>query len=190
MLQSRAAKRYAKALIELAAERDTLQQVDSDMRHISKSIDENPELRHLLQNPIINTDVKKDALMGYYGDLGPLSLDTVRVLVENKRIELLQDVADQYIILFEQLKQEDVAEVTTVPFTVGGGISDVKSAELVLSAGANKVSTSSAAFRKPELVEEMVKALGAEKVTVAIDAAGRDRLARRVDHFRALQPVG
>ena len=62
-----------------------------------------------------------------------------------------------------------VAEVTTVPFTVGGGISDVKSAELVLSAGANKVSTSSAAFRKPELVEEMVKALGAEKVTVAID---------------------
>jgi cyclase len=62
-----------------------------------------------------------------------------------------------------------VAEVTTVPFTVGGGISDVKSAELVLKAGANKVSTSSAAFRKPELVAEMVKALGAEKVTVAID---------------------
>ncbi|MBW1671543.1 MAG: imidazole glycerol phosphate synthase subunit HisF [Deltaproteobacteria bacterium] len=62
-----------------------------------------------------------------------------------------------------------VAEVTTVPFTVGGGISDTKSAEQVLSAGANKVSTSSAAFRKPELVAEMVKALGAEKVTVAID---------------------
>lgn len=62
-----------------------------------------------------------------------------------------------------------VAEVTTVPFTVGGGIFDVKSAELVLNAGANKVSTSSAAFRKPELVAEMVKALGAEKVTVAID---------------------
>ena len=62
-----------------------------------------------------------------------------------------------------------VAEVTTVPFTVGGGISDVKSAEQVLKAGANKVSTSSAAFRKPELIDEMVKAFGAEKVTVAID---------------------
>lgn len=62
-----------------------------------------------------------------------------------------------------------VAEVTTVPFTVGGGISDVKSAELVLSAGANKISISSAAFRKPGLIAEMVKALGAEKVTVAID---------------------
>lgn len=62
-----------------------------------------------------------------------------------------------------------VAVVTTVPFTVGGGISDVKSAERVLNAGANKVSTSSAAFRKPELVAEMVKAFGPEKVTVAID---------------------
>ena len=62
-----------------------------------------------------------------------------------------------------------VAEVTTVPFTVGGGITDVKSAEMVLGAGANKVSISSAAFRKPEIVAEMVKELGAEIVTVAID---------------------
>jgi cyclase len=70
-----------------------------------------------------------------------------------------------------------VAEVTTVPFTVGGGISDVKSAELVLSAGANKVSTSSAAFRKPELIPEIVKALGAEKVTVAIDVDQNEAMA-------------
>jgi cyclase len=62
-----------------------------------------------------------------------------------------------------------VAEVTTVPFTVGGGIADVKSAEMVLNAGANKVSTSSAAFRKPEVIKEMVKELGAGNVTVAID---------------------
>lgn len=62
-----------------------------------------------------------------------------------------------------------VAEVTTVPFTVGGGISDVKTAQAVLEAGANKVSISSAAFRKPELVPELIKEFGAAKVTVAID---------------------
>lgn len=62
-----------------------------------------------------------------------------------------------------------VAEVTTVPFTVGGGISDVSSAGKVLEAGANKVSTSSAAFRRPEVIEEMIKEFGADKVTVAID---------------------
>jgi cyclase len=62
-----------------------------------------------------------------------------------------------------------VAEVTTVPFTVGGGISDLKSAEAVLGAGANKVSVSSAAFRNPDLVPEMVREFGPDVVTVAID---------------------
>jgi len=62
-----------------------------------------------------------------------------------------------------------VAKVTTVPFTVGGGISDVESARQVLDAGADKVSTSSAAFRRPEVIPEMIDALGGDKVTVAID---------------------
>jgi cyclase len=52
---------------------------------------------------------------------------------------------------------------------VGGGISDVKTAEAVLAAGADKVSISSAAFRKPELVPELIRAFGAGQVTVAID---------------------
>ena len=62
-----------------------------------------------------------------------------------------------------------VATGTTVPFTVGGGIADLKTAEAVLAAGADKISTSSAAFRKPEIIAEMVRELGADRVTVAID---------------------
>ncbi|MBN1652677.1 MAG: imidazole glycerol phosphate synthase subunit HisF [Deltaproteobacteria bacterium] len=63
-----------------------------------------------------------------------------------------------------------VADVASVPFTVGGGINSVAAAAIIIEAGANKVSTSSAAFREPELIGEMVKALGADRVTVAIDA--------------------
>ena len=62
-----------------------------------------------------------------------------------------------------------VAEVCTVPFTVGGGISDVASAAAVLNAGANKVSVSSAAFRNPDLIPAMIKEFGPDAVTVAID---------------------
>jgi len=69
-----------------------------------------------------------------------------------------------------------VAEVCTVPFTVGGGIIDVASAGAVLKAGANKVSTSSAAFRKPEVIKDMVKEFGRDRVTVAIDAAANQSL--------------
>ncbi|MBN1804014.1 MAG: imidazole glycerol phosphate synthase subunit HisF [Sedimentisphaerales bacterium] len=62
-----------------------------------------------------------------------------------------------------------VSEVTTIPFTVGGGIRDVASAAAVIKAGADKVSVSSAAFRKPEIISEMVGEFGSDKVTVAID---------------------
>ena len=62
-----------------------------------------------------------------------------------------------------------VAEAVTVPFTMGGGINSVAAAEAVLNAGANKFSTSSAAFRNPMMLREMVKEFGSEKVTVAID---------------------
>ena len=62
-----------------------------------------------------------------------------------------------------------VADVCTIPFTVGGGIRDVESARQVLSAGANKVSTSSAAFRRPELIKELISEFGIDAVTVAID---------------------
>ena len=64
-----------------------------------------------------------------------------------------------------------VAEAVTVPFTMGGGISSVAAAEEVLNAGANKISTSSAVFRRPEMIGELVKAFGDGKVTVAIDVA-------------------
>ena len=64
---------------------------------------------------------------------------------------------------------KNVAQATTVPFTVGGGISDIASAAAVLEAGANKISTSSAAFRKPDIIKEMIAEFGPEKVTVAID---------------------
>lgn len=66
---------------------------------------------------------------------------------------------------------KSVADAATVPFTVGGGISDAASAAAVLKAGADKISTSSAAFRKPEVIKEMVKEFGRDRVTVAIDAA-------------------
>ena len=62
-----------------------------------------------------------------------------------------------------------VADCVTVPFTMGGGISSVESAAEVLKAGANKFSTSSAVFRKPKMIAEMVKEFGPKTVTVAID---------------------
>lgn len=62
-----------------------------------------------------------------------------------------------------------VAEASTIPFTVGGGISNMDIADAVLDAGADKVSVSSAAFRNPDLISDMVAQFGSDRVTVAID---------------------
>ncbi|MBP5285209.1 MAG: imidazole glycerol phosphate synthase subunit HisF [Kiritimatiellae bacterium] len=64
-----------------------------------------------------------------------------------------------------------VADAATVPFTMGGGIKDLATAEEVLKAGADKFSVSSAAFRNPGMIGEMVKEFGSGRVTVAIDVA-------------------
>lgn len=63
-----------------------------------------------------------------------------------------------------------VAQVVTIPFTVGGGIADLAGAAAVLEAGANCVSLSSAAFRRPEVIPEIIREFGPENITVAIDA--------------------
>lgn len=65
---------------------------------------------------------------------------------------------------------ESVADVITIPLTVGGGINSLGDIELVLGAGASKVSMNSAAVKDPELVRKAVKKFGPEKITVAIDA--------------------
>lgn len=65
-----------------------------------------------------------------------------------------------------------VADRLAIPFTVGGGVRDVRDAQALLEAGADKVSVNSAALARPALVSELAARLGAQAVVVAIDAAG------------------
>lgn len=69
-----------------------------------------------------------------------------------------------------------VAAVTTVPFTVGGGIRSLEEVEAVLASGADRASISSAAFRNPSLVEEAAQRFGSEKIVVAIDVDRNEAL--------------
>lgn len=64
---------------------------------------------------------------------------------------------------------KNVSSVINIPLTVGGGIASLEDIEIVLDAGASKVSMNSAAVNHPELVREASKKFGSEKITVAID---------------------
>jgi len=63
-----------------------------------------------------------------------------------------------------------IAREINIPFTVGGGISERKDADALLSAGADKVSINSSAVRNPGLIDEMALHFGTQFVVVAIDA--------------------
>ncbi|MDD7725868.1 MAG: imidazole glycerol phosphate synthase subunit HisF [Bacteroidales bacterium] len=65
---------------------------------------------------------------------------------------------------------ERIARHINIPFTVGGGISEMADADKLLAAGADKVSINSAAVRRPELISELAHNFGSQFVTVAIDA--------------------
>jgi cyclase len=64
---------------------------------------------------------------------------------------------------------KNVSDVIDIPLTVGGGISSLEDIELVLGAGASKVSMNSAAVANPSLVEDAADKFGSETITVAID---------------------
>jgi len=63
-----------------------------------------------------------------------------------------------------------VSAVIKIPLTVGGGINSLEDIDLVLSAGAKKVSMNSAAVNNPGLVREAANKFGSERITIAIDA--------------------
>jgi len=65
------------------------------------------------------------------------------------------------------------ADDVFIPFTIGGGIRSVEDAQAVLDAGADKISINSAALARPELIDELAEALGAQCVVLAIDAKAR-----------------
>lgn len=62
-----------------------------------------------------------------------------------------------------------VADVVTVPFTVGGGITSIEDMKELFNLGVSKVSINSAAVKNPDLIKQASKAFGKEKLVVAID---------------------
>lgn len=67
----------------------------------------------------------------------------------------------------------EVAENLSIPFTVGGGISQLEDVQRLLECGADKVSMNSAAVKRPELIGEVATACGSQCCVVAIDAKAR-----------------
>lgn len=88
-----------------------------------------------------------------------------------------------------------VARQVNIPFTIGGGINEMADAEVLLNAGADKISINSAAVRNPDLINQLAEAFGTQFVVVAVDTrliegrnyvhlrGGRDKTEIETEHW-------
>ncbi len=114
MSGSRAAVRYAKAILSFALEQNKEVEVNNDLLFIAKTIEESEELQLLLNNPILKSELKKAALKEIFGSkTSSLTVGLIDLLIDNKRLPILSEVANKYTVLFDELKGIEVAKITT-----------------------------------------------------------------------------
>lgn len=110
---SRAAIRYAKAVLEIAQTSGKAEAVNNDMKSIVAAVAESAELKDFLANPVIKMEVKKSALSEIFSNVQSETNSLFQLLFDNKRFEILESIAKEYNHLFDVSNNVEVAKVTT-----------------------------------------------------------------------------
>ncbi len=115
---SRAAIRYAKAILQKANENNTEAVVFGDMQSVYKTIEDSRELQAVLQSPVIKANDKKDALLKIFNGQSEATHSLINILIANKRASLLGSVAKSYVDIYNDQQGVKAATViTAVPLT-------------------------------------------------------------------------
>lgn len=118
MQGSRAAARYAKALLSLASDKNVSREVNEDMTLISETIKNSSDLQTFLKSPVIKNKMKKNALLEIFRSVNGVTSGLFEVLIGNNRLDILPLVASNYNRLYNEMNGVQVAKVTTaIPLT-------------------------------------------------------------------------
>jgi F-type H+-transporting ATPase subunit delta len=110
---SKSANRYAKAVLQQATEENLAAVVFEDMQAVAATIEGSKELRSVLKSPVIKLSDKKEALHTIFKAESKSTQNLINVLIDNKRIDVLGDVASSYVALYNDARGVKVAQVTT-----------------------------------------------------------------------------
>ena len=113
MASTRAAIRYAKAILDLANSKGVAEAVNNDMKSIASTIENNSELSDFIQDPTTRVEVKESALLEVFADVNGVTKGLFHLLFENKRFEILEAIAVEYSKVFDEGNGIEVAKVTT-----------------------------------------------------------------------------
>jgi F-type H+-transporting ATPase subunit delta len=110
---SRAAIRYGKAILETAHDKGVATEVNNDMSDIVASIAGSAELNDFLMSPTTTSEAKESALLEIFSASNGVTKSLFRLLLENKRFEILGSIASEYNRMFEEMNGVEKAKVTT-----------------------------------------------------------------------------
>lgn len=115
MTNSTYSRRYSQAVFRIALEGQELNRWQSELRRIA-SIVNDTALFALLENPEVSFDEKAKVLSERLGDINPLALKLVSLLVAKGKLGMIGDIAEEYQRLVDNyrgIEGTEVAEVTT-----------------------------------------------------------------------------
>jgi F-type H+-transporting ATPase subunit delta len=111
---SKAARRYAKALLSFAVEQDELENVASDMELIANTCKSSRELIALLKSPVIKTEKKRDVINKVFsGKIGSITLKFLDVMTRQNREDILAEIAMVFRSVYRDHKGIVKAEIVT-----------------------------------------------------------------------------
>jgi len=139
MSGSRAAIRYAKAVLQETNDATKASNVFEDMQCVSATIKASKELQNVLNSPVINANDKKEALLTIFENQSETTKSLIKVLVDNKRTNLLAEVSNKYIELYNEAQGVKVAQVTTA-VTLSNELEEKVLAKVKELTGSSKVS--------------------------------------------------
>ncbi|MBD2863587.1 MULTISPECIES: F0F1 ATP synthase subunit delta [Paenibacillus] len=113
------AKRYAKALFELARERGKVAEVEQELQAVSNALADNPEYVKLLEHPNIGASVKTSMLKQVFeGKVSEELMNTLQLLMQRGREAIIRDLAVQYsLIANDALGQAQAKVYTPLPLS-------------------------------------------------------------------------
>lgn len=106
------ARRYSQAVFNIARERNELDKWQSDLRKIV-TLGDDAKFIALLENPKVRFEDKAELLSKVLGEVNPLALNLVYLLVTKGRLGMVADIADEYRRLLDSYRGIEQAEVTT-----------------------------------------------------------------------------
>jgi F-type H+-transporting ATPase subunit delta len=96
MKSTKAASRYAKALLELAIEQNSLEQVSTDMRYLLEVNTETKDFQMLLSSPIVKSDKKLQIFGELFDQFEKLTTLFIHQVTKNGREYMLPEIAQSY----------------------------------------------------------------------------------------------